>query len=364
MGPRPIVTQAGAVEDRVRQGVLTSGPIYNFVQAERRARPYVSGGATETVLRRQTVTTVEIHDMLETGFTAVYSSCDDFFRSSGRDQTGLLVFRDIVVALSSMASGALAVIDGNNMGGQGNENVIAGIALGSTAVLSGVDIYTQRFLFGAENVDAVRELTMRTLDEHRARVLGTPPVTYERVLIHLTDHQSKCTLRAIARQARDAIASGRVGGDSGQGSQRAQSEAARDAELAAELGRIFDGEPLTRAQTRALWWLLNAQPAATAAEIAGPIRQALVGLQGSRSPINAQGAAKANNEWPRNAVLTVLARLSVTTLRAFQQEVAETRAAAATSVLPVPIAPQLPSQPQQIDAIDRRQEVSVTPNLP
>lgn len=375
MGTRPVLNRGGAIDAEVRQNILTSGPIYNFVQADRRARPYPRGldtdeasEAAENLERRDDPEANR--EVLEAGFTAIYSSCDDFFRSSGRDQTRLLVLRDIIVALSSIATGVLAVVDGNNEGGgQGNENALSWLALGSTAALSGVDIYTQRFLFGAENIDAVRELTMRALDTHRTGVLQENPTAYNRVLVHLMDNQAKCSPRAIARLAREAIASGNLTPDAGDGSFRTQQNLTQDQRALAELGRILDLEgPLTARQAGALWWLLLAEGELrpTDAEIAGAIKEALAGLPEPRRPVGEDGKRKAN--WgPESSVRLVLRDLSEPTLRAFRLAVAAARPQDPADPVTETVSsgPRTPPQfrlaPPVGSATDRRVTVRVVP---
>jgi hypothetical protein len=333
MGARPVLTRSGVVADEVEQSILTSGPIYNFVQAERRARPYPTNLATDEQTEAANVerrdNPAANREMLEAGFTAIYASCDDFFRSSGRDQTRLLVLRDIIVALTSIAGGAIALVDGNNEGGgTGNENALSLLALGSTAALSGVDIYTQRFLFGAENIDAVRELTTRALDTHRTGVLNQNPTTYDRVLIHLMDNQAKCSPRAISRLARDAIAAGNLTADAGTGSVRTQQNQTQDQAVLEELGRILDaGGSLTGEQAEALWWLLmtEGELAPKDEEISGAIATALAGLPEDRRPIDEAGQPR--DAWPpAEAVRQLLRRLSEPTQRAFRLQIAAARA--------------------------------------
>jgi len=348
MGPRPVLVRAGVVDDEVRRNVMTSGPIYNFVQAELAARPYSSETSSATGVRpaiRNPDDPGAIRDMLDNGFTAIYASCDDFFRSAGRDQTRLLVFRDIILALSSMAGTALSLIDRDDeMGGRGNENALAALTLGSTALMTGVDIYTQRFLFGAENIDAVRELTMRALETHRNAVLFptdrnvTPPATYDRVLVHLMDNQAKCSPRAISRLAREAIAAGNLEADAGTGSLRTQQNQTQDQRVLAELAGILDmTEPLTEQQAGALWWLLLAVDedpalAPTDAEIAGQIKLDLEGLPASRRPIGDDG--KRVPSWaPEARIRAVLRNLSEPTRTNFRRTVAAARAQQAIQIV-------------------------------
>lgn len=346
LGPQPVLTRAGVADEGVRQGLLTSGPIYNFVQAELAARPYAtvpSSAGRVARARRLADRPEKIRDMLDTGFAAIYASCDDFFRSSGRDQTRLLVLRDIIVSLTSLAGGAIAVIDGNNeSGGAGNENLLAGLALGSTTALTGIDIYTQRFLFGAENVDAVRELTMRALETHRNAVLFptaagvTAPATYDRVLVHLMDNQAKCTPRAISRLSRDAIAAGQLEPDSGAGSVRTAQNQTQDERVLEELGRILDTDgPLTAEQAGALWWLIVAQGelAPTDDEIKNVILPLLADIPDARNPLNSDGTRKPAGSLT-TTVTQVLAGLSDTAKRAFRLQVLAAREASAAGTDP------------------------------
>jgi hypothetical protein len=340
MGPQPVVTRNGAIVDpRVRDGILRSGAIYNFMRAERLARPYTGAFNEDSPGARLAVPASNTRDMLTEGFTAISMSCEDFFRSSGRDQTRLLVLRDIISTLSSLAGGALAMIDASNeMGGQGNENALAAIALASTASLSGIDIYTQHFLFGAENVSAVRDLTLRALATHRAEVMRAPPESYNVVLEQLADNQHKCSLPAIASLSRDAISRGQLVADPGTGSARVNANQTQDEAVLAELGRILDlPRPLTADEAGALWWLLApADPAATAAEIAGPIKTKLKDLPVDRSPFAADGTRRAT--WtPSASVRALLLRLSEPTLLNFALQVEAARRAPQPVAAPTPL---------------------------
>jgi hypothetical protein len=343
MGAQPVLTRAGVVDDDVRTGIIGSGEIYSFVQAERRARPYEGGLTTETQTRGsrgRVEDPTATREMLETGFAAITASCDDFFQSSGRDQTRLLVLRDIIVA-ATMATGALAIADRNGeMGGTGNENALSWLTLGSSAALTGIDIYTQRYLFGAENIDAVRDLTMQALEVHRTAVLnpapGTAvPATYERALGRLRENQAKCSPRAIARLARDAIAAGRVEADSREGSVQAARDLAADQQVLARLGEILDiGGPLSDAEAGALWWFLQTsdelKPSAN--EIKTVIAPLIRRIKEARSPLAANGTPKAT--WDiAQSVRDALADLSASTLIGFRRQVLVARGVAAEQAL-------------------------------
>ena len=144
--------------------------------------------------------------MFEAGTTLVYANCSDFFGNAGRTQTRLMVWKDAIGVLGTLAAGVIAL----NGSGTGDLDRLAVISLGSSTALSGIDIYTQRFLFAAENVDAVRELTLNALVAHSDKVMESPPQTYEAVSRHLLDNQALCFPPRIAMLARDAIKNGTV----------------------------------------------------------------------------------------------------------------------------------------------------------
>lgn len=333
--PEPVLTRKG-ISKAARDQALSHGPIYNFVRAEEFARPYkaVANGSGAGI-ERVDVEADATSEMLETGFTAVYASCSDFFQSSGKDQTRLLVLRDIIVMLSSLAGGALAIIDRDGADvGQGNENVLAGIALGTTATLSGIDIYTERFLFGAENIDSVRELTLKALDAHRTRVLERPPLTYERVVVHLMDHQAICTTRRIAMMARKAIAEGEIEA-SRQDEGSTELTRRRDEATLDQLGQVV-GVPrgLTPDQAGALWWLLFAGPESEA-ELQ-EINEKLEELP--NGPFD--GASNRRSPWASETSVRKLIRaFSAETLAAFEKALEDKRKAAGAAPPPPPPPP-------------------------
>lgn len=84
--------------------------------------------------------------MLDTGFTLTYSYCSDFFLSQGKSQTVLLTLRDAIATAGTLATGALALADFQNPATQ--STVLAVVGLGTAGATAGIDIYTQRFIFG------------------------------------------------------------------------------------------------------------------------------------------------------------------------------------------------------------------------
>jgi hypothetical protein len=105
------------------------------------------------------------NNMLGAGFSLIYGNCNDFFLSAGQTQTLLLTASDAIRDFGNIVGGALAIgnANGNNYA---QELAILTIFTGTTQ--AGINTYTRRYLFGAENVDAVRELTLNALRTHQS----------------------------------------------------------------------------------------------------------------------------------------------------------------------------------------------------
>jgi len=191
--------------------------------------------------------------MLDTGFTLTYSYCSDFFLSQGKRQTLLLTLRDAIATAGTLATGALALANFQNTATQ--STVLAVVGLSTAGATAGIDIYTQRFLFGAENVDAVRDLTLQALNVHQNEIHKKVDFVYDDVVKALLDNQAICTPRHIALLARHAIANAVIEGvtpSASQGELEAQADRAKIARLSANLGFT---SALDDNQLLILWWL-------------------------------------------------------------------------------------------------------------
>ena len=146
--------------------------------------------------------------LLAAGFSLVYDNCTDFFRSRGRLQQNLALASDSAGSLLPLASGALGIA-----GGAGNAIAVIGLAGGG--LNSSIDLVASDFLFGGENVDNVRVLTLNALSAHQNTVHGlarTDPadVDFDWVANQITDDQSVCEPPHILALTRQAIARGNV----------------------------------------------------------------------------------------------------------------------------------------------------------
>lgn len=146
--------------------------------------------------------------LLSAGFSLVYDNCSDFFRSEGRFQQRLSLFRDTTGVIVPVVTGALGLA--TNAG-----NAIAIVGLSGGAINSGLSVVAADFLFGAGNIDDVRTLTLNALSAHENTVTGLlqsnpTNTTFNWVANQIMDDQSICEGPHILSLAKNAIAKGNV----------------------------------------------------------------------------------------------------------------------------------------------------------
>ncbi len=266
----------------------------------------------------------QLDAMLNDGFSLVYAHCNDFFRDSGEKQTRLLVIGDIVTTFGTLASSALAI---GNRDGNKAADTLALVTLGTSSAMAGLDIYTQRYLFGAENVDAVRELTLNALVAHADKARSLHPATYQAVSQHLLDNQALCTPRRISMLAREAIQTGDIIpstiGSAGSDA-LAQLGQDLDRKVLKDLGTVLNPPgAVSAAQAGALYWLLYS--AASDTERTTVIRQMLKDLPDAGNPFDASGKLK--DPIPHQAAIqSALMSLRPATRMAFEEQIKDARA--------------------------------------
>jgi hypothetical protein len=146
--------------------------------------------------------------MARIGFSLADSYCQQFFRSEGDNQTYLNVASDAWTILGTAATGAvgLATKSGTAAGALG---------LVTAAGKSGIDLYAKNFLFGADNIDAVRTLVLDALGQDTKANI---PVTddkyqgwrFEYAMSKIQDHQMICQPARIRDLSVQAIKAGTV----------------------------------------------------------------------------------------------------------------------------------------------------------
>ncbi|MEO4049033.1 hypothetical protein AAFN46_18350 [Pseudomonas sp. CAU 1711] len=244
--------------------------------------------------------------MLEDGFALIYANCDLYFASAGQTQRWLMVTRDTVGAVGTLAASVMALHDASN-------NAVANVALATGITFSGLDIYTKNFLFAAENIDAVRELTTHALNVHSEAVREQTPLTYATASVHLLDNQNICTPASIMALVRQAIKKGDVIPMQDRSYEQPLAARADEAALA-ELGALLNPPGMLSVdQAGALWWLYMT-PTTDVQKM--EIARLLSDLPSTGNPFDSTPAYKAG--WEKEAkVRQALSRFSPATKSAF-----------------------------------------------
>lgn len=148
--------------------------------------------------------------MLQSGMTLVKVRCNDFFNAKQTHQGGARLARSLIQPLSVAITGAFSVI---TFGSERRESdALALLAVGTAAANSGIDIYEDQFLFGAENVYSVRDMTLRALKAHQDDIVSAVEAgrltAFDEAARALVDHQNICTPGNILELVRASIDSG------------------------------------------------------------------------------------------------------------------------------------------------------------
>lgn len=280
--------------------------------------------------------------MLEAGFVLNYAHCNDFFLASGREQSSLLLLGDMVASFGTLAASAIALGKYDD----GGKDALQIVTLGTSTALSGIDIYTQRFLFGAENVDAVRELTLNAASTHSGKVRELDPQNYNAVVTHLFDNQAICTPRRISILAREAIQKAELKPSVSSQGTLSDVRKSMDEDVLKDLGQTLNPPGAVSAeQAGALFWLLERD--STADERSKVILPLLSTLPAASNPFDTAGALK--DPIPnRDLIDTALGKLSAGARSAFDTQIKNARAAgvvAGAAAGPLPTLFALPDQP-------------------
>jgi hypothetical protein len=142
--------------------------------------------------------------MLVNGFGLIYSNCHEYFRDAGRTQRLLIFSRDLIGTLGTLATGVIAIA-------HASKDATAIAALITATGYAVIDNITKDYLFSSDNIDQVRELTLRALAAHQAAAFQAgKSFNYPSALIYLEDNQNYCSLPKIAALVKDAIKNGQV----------------------------------------------------------------------------------------------------------------------------------------------------------
>jgi hypothetical protein len=136
--------------------------------------------------------------MLSDGFVLIYANCNEYFRSAAHTQQRLIFGRDLLGTLGTLGTGIVALA-------RTSKDATAVVALITSTGYAIMDDIAKDFLFSADNVEAVRDLTLRTMQADQATVLTTNKFySYQTAVLYLQANQNYCSLRKIAELVREA----------------------------------------------------------------------------------------------------------------------------------------------------------------
>ena len=304
-GPKPIVSATGPTNTS-----YTTGVAKQFVDSADASFKNTSDAGLARA-------------MMQNGFTLIYASCSDFFQSAGETQKWLIVVRDTVGAIGTLATGVMALHESG-------KNAIANVAFVTGATFAGLDIYTKNFLFAAENIESVRTLVTNALNTHRTAVEAVGAVTYQSATVALLDNQNICSPMQIAALARDAIKKGVVVASTDPASDLSAITQAQDQKALQTLGQILNPPgALTIDQAGALWWLLK--DFSTNADKTNDIAPKLKDIPSTTSPFDNAGAYNAG--WAlADQVNNALNRFTDATKAAFKTTISTAKSAKAEAI--------------------------------
>lgn len=195
--------------------------------------------------------------LLTEGLGLVRGNCSDFFRSRGDRQMQVSFGRDLVAMGGTTAAAIIGLTGGSAL-------ALSIIALSGATLYAGLDVYTRNFLFGADNIEAVRTLTMRTLNGNADEILAqarNKTLTFQQVTAWIMDNQEICKPASIAAAVRVKLRGGNIDDIRAAGEDaaaRAQLDSARMLQISALLG-LPGGTAISETRLALACWATTAE---------------------------------------------------------------------------------------------------------
>lgn len=148
-------------------------------------------------------------EMVNSGISLVKVRCADFFAAKRGNQSKARLIRSLLQPLTVAITSTFAVINfgGEEEGEFGQDDALALLAAGNALATAGLNVYEDQFLFGAENVTSVEQMTMRALATHERAILKSVS-SFDVGVRRLIDHQSICLPGNILELVRQSIDNG------------------------------------------------------------------------------------------------------------------------------------------------------------
>lgn len=204
--------------------------------------------------------------LLSEGLGLVRGNCSDFFRVRGDRQQTVNLSRDVVAIGGTTAAAIIGLTGGSAL-------ALSIIALSGATLYGSLDVYTKNFLFGADNIEAVRTLTMTTLTTNANEVITkarSDIVTFQQVTAWIMDNQEVCKPASIAAAVRVKLRGGSVDDIRAAGEDavaRAQLDSARMLQISALLG-LPAGTSISETRLAAACWATTAEGSTVPANLA------------------------------------------------------------------------------------------------
>lgn len=195
-----VVSQAG--DPLVARKAAANGIYSQFQQAAEDAYPDDIGNPPPLAVQRR---------FMQTGFELINVTCAAYIEGKADRQRTLNVWRDSFAPITVLATGVFALA---RKGEKVDSDELAALALLTSGANAGFEIYEQRYLFGAKNVDNVRRLVLKAQLEHAetAMRLTETELTYSGAVRYLRENQMVCSPGAILELVSKAIDAGEITG--------------------------------------------------------------------------------------------------------------------------------------------------------
>lgn len=144
-------------------------------------------------------------EMMEASFALTNAQCTDFFAQKAGTQATVETIRSSVAPVLTLLTGVLSIVNfKNDVNGSKRADWEKLLSLSSTATLAGLTVFEQQFLFSADNIDDVRELTMQALSQYKISVRNLQGHTFYTSVDYVLGYHMNCTpgkIKSLVKQA-------------------------------------------------------------------------------------------------------------------------------------------------------------------
>ena len=191
---------------------------------------------------------------LDSGLAVIHVTCSAYLEGKADRQRDVNVWRDSFAPITALLGGLYTLRSKKDAV---DSDTLTGLALITTAATAGFEIYEERFLFGAKNVDNVRELVLTAQMEHAKKVLAVQNPSYNQVVLSLHENQMVCSPGKILDMVSKAIAENKIEAVPRNSETEDQDAPSEDAQL---IQALIDEEKLTQADVDAAREKLKSNP--------------------------------------------------------------------------------------------------------